>query len=91
MKQAIFKIFTIFAICTICTFSSACARHRIQSGYSLNAWIDPAEIKGKIHLTKCEPGSQRLQCKLATFTCKQPGCGQLEVEHATQTAPATTR
>lgn len=85
------RALTIFAICTICTFLAACAPHRAPAGYSLNASIDPDEIKGQIHLKQCDPRSPTWKCGVITFVCKQRGCGQLEVEHASQPAPATSR
>jgi len=72
------KWFGIAFVLTGAIAQNGCV-HSSHSSFSVNALIDPASIKGPIHLKGCDARSQPLRCKTATFECKHPGCERLEV------------
>ena len=71
----------VIVVSSACTMTG-CA-NRALSSLSVRAFISPMELEGDIVLEGCKPNSYPLNCKTASFTCKQAGCGRLQVvKHA---------
>ena len=82
---------SVFAALVIVSSSvcgmTGCANRAISASSSyFNALINPLDLKGNIVLERCEPNSNPLKCKSASFVCKKAGCERLQVvKHARRT------